>query len=218
MKKLIKEECFNLQWLKSKSRKLSGDPVLLEKTLHAFAPNTIGVPFETKNGNSMVMQVVKQLYDIGELFDIANSFNEISIAYRAAYTKETGYKDNDFSEKQVLQDTIDTCHNLLQIRLRGYKNNLAADFLEDGIRKINSHLLDDKFTTDTEAKITASKVFCIANLLLNEKTLDFNKSLYEDKMIESLADINLPAPFQRLNRLKQIIPEAFYYIWLGIEG
>lgn len=88
-----------------------------------------------------------------DLFDIANSFNEISIAYRAAYIKETGYKDNDFSEKQVLQDTIDTCHSLLQIRLRGYKNNLAA--------------------------------------------------------------INLPAPFQRLNRLKQIIPEAFYYIWLG---
>ena len=214
--KLIKTDLFDIETdLSVKIPTIEG---LLGDKLTAFAPNTIGVPYETKNGNSMVMQVVKQLYDIGELFDIANSFNEISIAYRAAYIKETGYKDNDFSEKQVLQDTIDTCHNLLQIRLRGYKNTLAADFLEDGIRKINSHLLDDKFTTDTEAKITAAKVFCIANFLLNEKTLDFNKSLYKDKMIESLAAINLPAPFQRLNRLKQIIPEAFYYIWLGIEG
>ena len=71
MKKLIKEECFNLQWLKSKSRKLSGDPVLLEKTLHAFA----------------------LLGDNG---------------------------------------------------LKGYKNNETADFLEDGIRKICSHLLISK--------------------------------------------------------------------------
>ncbi len=28
----------------------------------------LGVPFQTKKGNSMIMQVVKQLFDVGELF------------------------------------------------------------------------------------------------------------------------------------------------------
>ena len=96
MKKLINTGLFDIETeLSVKTPTIEG---LLGDKLTAFAPNTIGVPFETKNGNSMVMQVVKQLYDIGELFDIANNFNNISIAFKTTYTKEAGYKDNDFSE------------------------------------------------------------------------------------------------------------------------
>ncbi len=190
---------------------------LLGDKLTAFAPHTIGVPFKTKKGNSMTMQVIKQLYDVGELFDISTSFENIKTAFNATFDKENEYRNNTFTRKQVLQDTIDTCLVLLQIRLKGFKGNEVSDYLEDGIRKIDSHLLNDKFAVDKKAKITASKVFCIANLLLNEKTFDFGKDLYQSNAIQKLADINLPEPYKRLNRLKPILPEAFYYIWQGTK-
>jgi len=138
---------------------------LLGDKLTAFAPHTIGVPFVTGKGNSMTMQIIKQLYDIGELFDIATSFEDIKTAFTATFEKENGYRDNQFTKEQVLQDSIDTCLTLLQIRLKGFKNNEISNHLEDGIKKIDSHLLNDKFMVDKKAKITASKVFCIANLL-----------------------------------------------------
>ncbi len=190
---------------------------LLGDKLIAFAPHTIGVPFEAKNGNSMVMQVVKQLYDIGELFDIASNFQKIQMAYQATFEKENEYNGNKFYREQVLLDTIDTCLSLLRIRLKGFKKDETAKLLEEGIFKISSHLLGDKFSTDNKAKITASKVFCIANLLLNNKTLDFRNDRYNSGNIDRLANIDLPAPYSRLNRLKPILPEAFYYIWQGIK-
>lgn len=190
---------------------------LLGDKLTAFAPHTIGVPFETSKGNSMTMQVIKQLYDIGELFDIASNFEDIKTAFNATFEKENSYRNSKFTKDQVLQDTVESCLALLKIRLKGYKNNEVSNFLEDGIKKISSHLLNDKFTVDAKAKITASKVFCIANLLLNEKNLDFGKDIYQSKKIGIIADVSLPKPYQLLNRLKPILPEAFYYIWQGVK-
>ena len=191
---------------------------LLGDKLTAFAPHTIGVPFKTVNGNSMTMQVIKQLYDIGELFDIASNFENIKKSFDSTFEKENGYQDIKFNRKQVLQDTIDTCVSLLQIRLKGFKNNEVSNSLEDGIKKIDSHLLNDKFGTDSKAKITASKVFAIASLLKNGHSFDFSNELFQHDKIHELANINLPDPYKRLNRLKPILPEAFYYIWKGIKA
>jgi len=190
---------------------------LIGDKLTAFAPQTIGVPFENATGNSMTMQVVKQLYDVGELFNIASDFENIQTAFNVTFEKENGYRSSKFTREEVLRDTIDTCFALLQIRLRGFKNNKISDYLEDGIRKISSHLLNDRFTTDSKAKITASKVFYIASLLLNGKNMDFAKDLFRRDKIDTIADVRLPAPYERLNKLKQILPEAFYYIWQGIR-
>ena len=191
---------------------------LLGDKLTAFAPNTIGVPFVTSNGNSMTMQVIKQLYDIGELFNIATNFEKITTAYEAVYAKETEYRGNTFSEKQVLQDTISICLALMQIRLKKFKATRETDYLEDGIRKIGSHLLNAKFRINDEAKIAASKVFCVANKILNNAVLDFKTDRYDDSKIAKIKNIILPSPYGRFNRLKPILPEAFYYVWQGIKG
>ncbi|MGL5892312.1 MAG: nucleotidyl transferase AbiEii/AbiGii toxin family protein, partial [Bacteroidia bacterium] len=41
---------------------------LLGDKLTAFAPNTTGIPYQ-RSGNSMSMEIIKQLYDIGTLFE-----------------------------------------------------------------------------------------------------------------------------------------------------
>jgi len=37
MQVFIKNGCFNSDWIKTKKEELAGDPVLIEKTIHAFA-------------------------------------------------------------------------------------------------------------------------------------------------------------------------------------
>jgi len=186
---------------------------LLGDKLTAFAPHTIGVPFATEKGKSMTMQVAKQLFDIGELFNIATNFENIKIAFEETFEKENGYHSNKYTKEEVLQDTIDICLDLCQIRLKGFKNSEDTDNIEDGIKKMGSHLVKDKFNTDTDAKITAAKVFYIANSIKMGKSISFDKIRYSSNKIDLIKNITILSPYDKLNRLKAILPEAFYYIW-----
>ena len=46
---------------------------MLGDKLTAFAPNTTGIPYFKKQ-DSMSMEIIKQLYDIGNLFDAAKKW------------------------------------------------------------------------------------------------------------------------------------------------
>jgi predicted nucleotidyltransferase component of viral defense system len=188
---------------------------LLGDKLTAFAPHTIGVPFQTARGINMSMQVAKQLFDIGELFDAVDNFNKVKKAFSETYLKENSYHSNSFSADQVLQDTIDLSSMLCSIGLKGFMNTPDADKIRDGIKRLDSHIAGKQFRLDVEAKVSASKVFCIANNIKNNKTLNIKDKYSADK-IELVQSIVLPAPYERLNRLKPILPEVFYYIWLGL--
>jgi len=190
---------------------------LLGDKLTAFAPHTIGVPFVTSSGKNMTMQVAKQLFDIGELFNGATDFEKVSTAFKATFEKEQGYHSTKFSETEVLEDTIKICHSLCSIRLRGFQESEDTNNIQDGIHRLSSHLLNEQFTTDNEAKITAAKVFFIASSIKAGKEITLNETKYSADKIEEITDIVLPAPYNNLNRLKPILPEAFYYIWMGIK-
>ena len=77
-------------------------------------------------------------------------------------------------------------------------------------------MVKNKFTTDSEAKITASKVFYVANSIKMGKNISFEKIRYSSDKIGQIKDVVLPSPYDKLNRLKPILPEAFYYIWQAI--
>ncbi len=63
MKNLLKTDCFLEKWLKDKSRDLSGNPILIEKTLHAFALLGSLVQLEDnfvfKGGTSLLLHIPK---------------------------------------------------------------------------------------------------------------------------------------------------------------
>jgi predicted nucleotidyltransferase component of viral defense system len=190
---------------------------LLGDKLTAFAPHTIGVPFVTNGGKNMSMQVAKQLFDIGELFNVATDFDKVSTAFKATFEKENSYHSNKFSETEVLNDTIGICHSLCSIRLRGFQESEDTNNIQDGIRRLSSHLLNEQFTADSEAKITAAKVFYISNSIKANRKIQLSETKYTPEKIAKITDVTLPAPYNNLNRLKPILPEAFYYIWMGIK-
>ncbi len=76
---------------------------LLGDKLTAFAPETTGIPYE-KHGNSMSMEIIKQLYDIGNLFDVASDMDIIKQAFSVIAEVELKYRNH---EDKTVQDVLE---------------------------------------------------------------------------------------------------------------
>ncbi len=190
---------------------------LLGDKLTAFAPHTLGVPFEMRNGDNNSMQVVKQLYDVGDLFNEIWDLQAVKQAYEHSYQLENGYHENVFSMQQTLDDTK---HVALQVCLDGVKGGKPdaqiTAALRDGISRLGDHLIRDKFRWNMEAKITASKAYLLAAYIGGAVELTADRLKYNpDEHLGLITDFTL-SESGCLNRLKQTVPEAFYYLALAM--
>jgi hypothetical protein len=186
---------------------------LLGDKLTAFAPNTIGVPY---SGNKS-MQIIKQLFDIGELFLVAENLNEVRKAYHAIFKAENGYHGHKFEINQTLADTIETSIKLSGIGLKGFISDRFTDLLRDGISKITSHLINTRFRLD-EAKIAASRAGLLAALIKKD---DSPKSIsmyrFGNQDLKKIASLKLPKRLEHLEKIRNLIPEAFHNWWAAGE-
>ncbi|VGO21467.1 nucleotidyl transferase AbiEii/AbiGii toxin family protein [Pontiella sulfatireligans] len=190
---------------------------LLGDKLTAFAPNTQGVPFFSKRGKSMTMQVVKQLYDVGELFNEVQDLSAVKRAYAESYRLESSYNEDDFSMQQTLDDTkrvsLQLCCNAFRYADRD--DEIIAN-IQDGISRVRDHLAHGRFRITQEAKIAAAKAYLLASYLEGSVELTPAQLLFNlDGQMEFIQGTNITAP-SCLNRLKPILPEAFYYLALAL--
>ncbi len=183
---------------------------LLADKLTAFAPKTTGVPLYPANGRPAdTMQIVKQLFDVGELFSLAEDLTAVRRVYGEVFELENEYRGGSFTIQEVLNDTLDAALCLCAHRLKGVADHPDALHLEEGIRRINSHLVNYRFNLN-DAKVAAAKTALLAKLIIG----DSGSSLLPYRTIpelESLRSLIIEGDWKRLNRLKATIPEAFYY-------
>jgi nucleotidyltransferase AbiEii toxin of type IV toxin-antitoxin system len=185
---------------------------LLGDKLTAFAPTTIGIPYETERGFSQHMQVVKQMFDIGELFNAVKNVREIADAYQVCYKLENRYRDDRFSQEEVLQDTIRVSYLLTARGLRGVANSEEAGWLLDGVRRLQNHLVRDNFRFNMEAKTSAAKAAFVAKLIRTGRTDRAIEAIrYNTDQAEDLKQIQLTGDLANLNTLWKTNPEAFHY-------
>ena len=185
---------------------------LLGDKLTAFAPHTIGIPYKTERGFSQQMQVVKQMFDIGELFNAVKNVREIADAYQVCYQIENGYRDDRFSLEEVLQDTIRVSYLLNTWGLRGVANSEEAGWLLDGVRRLQNHLVRDNFRFNIEAKTSAAKAAFVVKLIRTGATNRIIEKLrYNPDQAEDLKQIKLTGDLANLNTLWKTNPEAFHY-------
>ena len=191
---------------------------LLGDKLTAFAPHTLGVPFQNTKGHSMSMQVVKQLFDVGVLFNEIKNLAAVKSAYLESYRMESGYRQNRYSMEDVLRDTQTVA---LQVALQGVKGGHTDAAImapmTDGIKRLGSHLVREPFRPHLEAKIAAAKSYLLAgyvggSVLLTETQCGFDPALH----MEFIRETNISDP-SCLNRLKSTVPEAFYFLALGLD-
>ncbi len=179
---------------------------MLGDKLTAFAPNTSGVPYQ-KNGHSMAMEIIKQLYDIGNLFDAARDFKVVRNTFKKFALTELAYRKQKQNPALVLEDIFETS---LCISTRGLEGNGDFKALQNGISQIRAFIFSETFQIE-KAIVSAAKAAYLTKLIeLKKDKIDRFENATQMK------DWIIAQPFYtRLNRLKKSNPQAFFY-WYKI--
>lgn len=184
---------------------------LLGDKLTAFAPNTIGIHYAQTSS----MQIIKQLFDVGELFNAAEDIILVRQSYKALSEAEIRYRGGKYTQEQALEDTLKTGIKVCGLGLRGIPQDKHAEILIDGISKISSYLVNTRFRLE-EAKISASRAALLAALLKTQpKRHTLKEFRWNQGRVSELPPLMLKPPLENLNRIKTLIPEAFYNLYIA---
>ena len=178
---------------------------ILGDKLTAFAPKTIGVPYQ-RGKRDMTKEIMKQLYDLGSLFILQDNPEEVRQSFLTVAEKEIRYRGlDDCSPVDVLEDSIRAGHIL---SARGKVEKPEFQLLTQGISKLKPSIYGGKFQLE-DAIIAVSRVAYLASLL----KLDNPDSAAHYTGVEQMANLIIPnsPPYNLHNKLKKSLPEAFYY-------
>ncbi|MDR0294823.1 MAG: nucleotidyl transferase AbiEii/AbiGii toxin family protein [Prevotellaceae bacterium] len=181
------------------------DDILGDK-LTAFAPNTTGIPYY-KHGDSMSMEIIKQLYDIGNIIDVITDIETVKNTFYNFVQAELAYSNTGQTPEDVLNDIYQTA---LCLVTRGSAGNGNFNELQKGIRRIKNLIFSESYYI--EKVIThAAKVAYVATLIRHNAI-----SLDKFDNLQQLKDWTIGSPLNtKLNKLKKSNPEAFFY-WYKI--
>lgn len=178
---------------------------ILGDKLTAFAPNTTGVPY----GREKEVEIIKQLFDVGNLFDMVTDMTIVSKVFTKFAQTELAYRGlKELNKDDVLNDIFQTA---LVMATRGKSGIGDYNELQKGVQNIKNFIYSENFHIE-RAMVPASKAAYIATMLQTDtsKIAHFNNPMeVKDWIIEQ--------PFEtRLNKLKKTNPEAFFY-WYKIS-
>ncbi len=176
--------------------------------LTAFAPETTGIPY-IKSEQSASMEIIKQLYDLGYLFDQVSDLTIVRKTFESIAQTEISYRQLDKTPHHVLEDTYQAS---LCLSSHGQLGNGNFNELLSGVKRIQPYIFSENYNID-KAISQASKIAHLTRLLLiQEKVITRFESA--DQIKEwSIADHSMT----KLNKLKKINPEAYYYWHKSIE-
>ncbi len=180
---------------------------MLGDKLTAFAPNTTGIPYFKKE-DDMSMEIIKQLYDIGNLVDVVDDLNIVKATFFKFASTELAYRNlKGMTGANVLEDIFQTS---LCIVTRGTDGKGDFGQLQQGIQRISGYIFSENYHIE-KAVAHASKAAYIATLI------EHNAEIIEK--FENPAQIKdwiIQEPVNtKLNKLKKSNPEAFFY-WYKI--
>lgn len=178
---------------------------ILGDKLTAYAPNTTGIPY----GIGKEVEIIKQLFDIGHLFDIVEKVEVIREVFEQFARTELEYRNLDLSPKDVLEDTFQTG---MLVGTRGKSGVGNFDELKKGIRNIRNFIFSESFHLE-RAMTPAAKAAYITAIISNDEN-ELKK--FSDPL--EIANWNIEQPFgTKLNKLKKSNPEAFFYWYLAFD-
>jgi Nucleotidyl transferase AbiEii toxin, Type IV TA system len=188
---------------------------LLADKLTAFAPTTTGVPLRKTDGTpGDVVQVVKQLFDVGMLFGSAANGAEVVETYKRAQAIESGYRETRPTFELTLDDTIAAC-----LAAMPFKAKVRAKFddyplLKKGYTGMRGHLTRP-FSEEDFRRFAAQTATVAAHIKtgtpLDFATLQYTGSAEQIAAIKANSFNNTEVDW--LDGLKQINPAAYHY-WM----
>lgn len=177
----------------------SADDILGDK-LTAFAPNTSGIPY-FKNGQNRNLEIIKQLYDVGRLFDASTDLACVKTAYGRIIPVEMSYRSLPENPVLALDDTIATAKCLAT---RGKSGIGDFEALQNGINRLKSFMYLGKYYIE-QASADAAKAAYLAAVIKHDlpaiEKFDNSKPLLKTGR-------KLPAI---ISKMLMSMPEAYFY-------
>jgi hypothetical protein len=170
---------------------------ILGDKLTAFAPRTTGIPLGVKKE----MEIAKQLFDVASLYDHADDFSEVKKAFISVAEKEIKYRGLHIGYTDVLQDSFEAARIIAS---QGAAETAIFNELQSGIKKLKAYVLSG--LSPVEVQICAAKTAYLTRVLQNDlRPIPPFKS-------EDMGKVEITNPsFNKLNKVKKVSPEAFYY-------
>lgn len=136
---------------------------LLADKLTAFAPHTTGIPL----GAGKDLEVIKQLFDCGVLFEAMDNYHEVWSSYKRIAETEIRYRELTIRPTDVLSDTIRSC---LCIASRGQYHKDEYGYYRDGISRIRNHIIGNRFNGEIAGSY-ASRIMYLASSMITGKEI-----------------------------------------------
>lgn len=155
------------------------------------------------------IRVLKQLFDVGELFSLATDLGTVATTYDRLFAVQCDARGGKFTREEALDDTIDAAYWTSQLEIRKQEHNEKTTFLRSGIQSLNSHVIGPVFDIPS-ARIPASRAALMAALLRSGR---LDTALHDLRNIPEptqLLELPLDGRFERLVTLRKLSPEAFY--------
>jgi hypothetical protein len=172
--------------------------------LTAFAPETIGILYVREKQ----MEIIKQLFDIGTLFDLIRDIETVKKAFDAIARQEISYR----AEKKITMTNV--VDNIISTsRLIAFRGNHPDDAektrfpeIAQGLEEIKSFIFTAPFRIDDAITASAKAAYLAAIIKTNHSEL-----LKYDSSV-NIADYLLTDPdYNKLNRLKNIPGGSLFY-------
>ena len=185
---------------------------MLGDKLTAFAPTTVGLPYDAESP----VDLIKQLFDISQLFDRVTRLDTVITAYRRIFGAENRYRGNKFTAEQVLDDTYEAALTLAAIDLTKALDAQRTAVLKAGVANIAPLLVQSDFKLP-QAKAGAGKAALLTRLIrANRREVELPALRFDPQIIASLQGLLIDRPLEYLNKLKGVSPEAFHY-WHKVQ-
>ena len=172
---------------------------------HRVLPLSPGIPYY-KGTNLSTLEVIKQLYDIGRLFDRVTDLSITRLAFSKIAPVELSYRGMDTNDLSPIYEDIR--NTSLNISTRGLVNKEKFDLLQKGIKNIKPFMYKSQYRIEEAIADAAKAAYLATSIELGAETI----SHYESP--DQIMDASIGKIYStKLNKLKMNNPEAFFYWW-----
>lgn len=184
----------------------SADCILGDK-LTAYAPNTTGIPY----GKDKELEIIKQLFDVGNLFDEMENLDTVSKTFKQMAKQELIYrkKNEEFTYEDVLDDIFKTSRILGE---RGRIEKDIFDQLQLGVNRIKDYIFSKNYILENAVN-SASKAAYLS-LLIKHGISDVERF---DKKLDLRTYVIDHPDYKKFKTIMKFDPEAYFYWFKSIE-
>jgi hypothetical protein len=177
---------------------ISGDKITV------FAPNTVGYLYKS----GLEQQLIKQLFDLGFLFDQIDDFEEFGNSFDKKYERLEKYFGSKWTKEQIIDDVLNTSLLLSKDKRTLSEIELAnSNELFAGIGQISNFLIKRPFNPDAAIESAAKTSLMAAKL--KTKNFELIEPFDKEKGISSYI-IN-DEKYIFLNRYRRTPSLALFY-------